>query len=39
MQRAESGNVAVASLNAKDNAIYTADNWHYLNPTFAKYEG
>jgi hypothetical protein len=28
MQRRESGDDAVVSLKAKDNAIYTPGNWH-----------
>jgi hypothetical protein len=38
MQRRESGDDAVVSLKAKDNAIYMLDNWHSLNPAFAKRE-
>jgi hypothetical protein len=38
MQRRESGDDAVVSLKAKDNAIYMPGNWHSLNPAFAKRE-
>jgi hypothetical protein len=39
MQRRQSGHHAVVSLKAKDSAIYIHDNWHLLNPAFAKREG
>jgi hypothetical protein len=38
MQQREGDDDALVSLKAKHSAIYMLDNWHSLNPAFAKRE-